>query len=84
PLLVRQVLSQLSYAPPHITNAKISIAEKGCPVNEKLTHSREKNHEKWKSVFGFYRVEVLHALLNFLRFLRFFKRFRCKWCVDDI
>ena len=29
PLLVRQVLSQLSYAPPHITNAKISIAEKG-------------------------------------------------------
>ncbi len=37
PLLVRQVLSQLSYAPLHITNAKISIAEKGCPVNGKLT-----------------------------------------------
>ena len=40
------MLSQLSYAPPHITNAKISIAEKGCPVNGKLTHSFEKNQEK--------------------------------------
>ena len=45
PLLVRQVLSQLSYAPPHITNAKISIAEKGCPVNGKLALSKQKNSE---------------------------------------
>ena len=36
PLLVRQVLSQLSYAPSRITNAKISIADKVCPVNGKL------------------------------------------------
>jgi hypothetical protein len=44
PLLVRQMLSQLSYAPPHNTNAKISIAEKDCPVNGKLTLSTDKNH----------------------------------------
>ena len=46
PLLVRQVLSQLSYAPPNITNAKISIAENECPVNGKLTHLSEKNQEE--------------------------------------
>ena len=65
PLLVRQVLSQLSYAPPHITNAKISIAEKGCPVNGKLTHSTQKNQEKLTSVFWFARGVFLCASLNF-------------------
>ena len=84
PLLVRQVLSQLSYAPPHITNAKISIAEKGCPVNEKLTHLTEKNLEKTRFVFGVERTEVERVLLNFSRFLPFFKCFHCKWCTDDI
>ena len=43
PLLVRQVLSQLSYAPPNITNAKISIADEvGC-VNGKELHFRREN-----------------------------------------
>ena len=65
PLLVRQVLSQLSYAPPHITNAKISIAEKGCPVNGKLTHSTQKNQEKLTSFFGVARSELVCASLNF-------------------
>jgi hypothetical protein len=36
------VLSQLSYAPPHITNAKISIAYQKFNVNGKLTLSNKK------------------------------------------
>ena len=53
PLLVRQVLSQLSYAPSRITNAKISIADKAWHVNGKLMYFIRKILQKLGMVFAY-------------------------------
>ena len=55
PLLVRQVLSQLSYAPSRITNAKISIADKAWHVNGKLMYFIQKILQKLGLIFALVR-----------------------------
>ena len=84
PLLVRQVLSQLSYAPPHITNAKISIAEKGGPVNGKLIQSTEKNQVDLTCTESRSKREFLSEERDLYGEKLKFRCFDCMWRMNDI